>query len=505
MPEGFRLRRDDRTRVLAGGTLLVGGSPVEVLRLSPAGARLACGWWAGEPVPSARAARVLARRLLDAGMAQPRLAPGGAGCTERDVTVVVPVRDRAAKLKRCLDGLSDLDPDRVVVVDDGSADPGAIADVVAAAGVRLVRRPLNGGPGAARNTGMTQVRTSLVAFVDSDCVPRPGWLAPLLAHFDDPAVGAVAPRIVSHQPEPTWLGRYEAARSPLDMGRHGANVAAGTRVPYVPTAVLVVRAAAFGEGFTEELRAGEDVDFAWRLVAARWRVRYEPAASVGHQHPERLRPWFGRRMHYGTSAAALELRHPGSVRPLYVSRWTALAWAAMLARRPVAAVAVTAVATALLARRMSRVTGERWPLPRLGGRWAAWPLAARLVAGGTVTAARPVGSAISRSWWPVMVPAAVAIRRSRLPVAALVLAPPLLDWLADRPPLDPVRYVAARLLDDLSYSVGVYRGCVQHRTVRLLLPATRSQRPSRSSAQPAREAVGDDHVGRVQVRDGTAA
>ena len=502
VPAGFRLLRDEGTRVLGDGTLLVGGAPVRVLRLSPVGAKLVAGWWAGEPVPSAPGARALARRLLDAGLAQPSVAPGGAGFTERDVTVVVPARDRAAKLAQCLTGLGDLDPDRVVVVDDGSADPTAVANVVSAAGVRLVRRALNGGPGAARNTGMTLTRTPLVAFVDSDCVPRPGWLAPLLAHFADPAVGAVAPRIVAHQPGRDWLSRYEAARSPLDMGARAANVAAGTRVPYVPTAALVVRATAFGEGFTEELRAGEDVDFVWRLGTAGWRVRYEPAVSVAHQHRRRLRPWFRRRMHYGTSAAVLELRHPGSVRPLYLSRWTALAWAAALARRPSAAVAVTAVATALLARRMSCVTGERWPLPTPGGRRTAWPLAARLAAGGTVSAARPVGSAISRGWWPVVLPAAVVLRRSRVPLVALVLVPPVLDWLADRPPLDPARYVAARLLDDLTYSLGVWRGCARHRTVRPLIPRRRAAGAGGSAAEPTREAVGDDHVGPGKVRDG---
>ena len=67
-------------------------------------------------------------------------------------------------------------------------------------------------------------------------------------------------------------------------------------------------------------------------------------------------------------------------------------------------------------------------------------------------------------------PAAVAVRRLRLPLAALALAPPLLDWLDRRPPLDPARYVAARLLDDVAYSVGVWQGCAEYRTFRPLLP-----------------------------------
>ncbi len=170
---------------------------------------------------------------------------------------------------------------------------------------------MNGGPAAARNTGLAAADTPLVAFLDSDCVPGPGWLDALLPHFADPAVGAVAPRIVPDEPGRTWLARYEGASSTLDMGARESIVRPGSRVPYVPGAALVVRRAAAGTGFTETMRVGEDVDFVWRLAASGWRVRYEPAATMPHQHRVRLRQWFARRKDYGTSAAILEQRHPG--------------------------------------------------------------------------------------------------------------------------------------------------------------------------------------------------
>jgi mycofactocin system glycosyltransferase len=322
-------------------------------------------------------------------------------------------------------------------------------------------------------------------------VPRPGWLDGLLPHFADPAVGAVAPRIVPHQAGTSWLARYEGASSTLDMGARPSIVRPGARVSYVPGAALVVRKSAAGAGFAEGMFVGEDVDFVWRTSAVGWRVRYEPAAIMGHDHRVRLRAWFSRRRDYGTSAAVLEQLHPGAVRPLYASWWTVGAWAAALSGRPVTAAALTGTATALLARRLSRVTGERWPLPasladnskmRPGaGAGAAWPLAARLAGGGTLAAALPLGSALSRTWWPLAVPAAIAVRRLRLPVTALILAPPLLDWADRRPPLGPVRYVAARLLDDAAYSLGVWQGCIRRRTVRPLLPVFRpgsgDQRP----------------------------
>ncbi len=514
-PAGMRLVPDPGTRLVAGGAVLVGGSPVRVLRLTPAGARQVASWFAGAPLPDGAGARSLARRLLDGGIAHPDVAaPGrvtGAGsATAADVTVVIPVRDRHAELDRCLAGLRDLP--YVIVVDDASADPAAINRIAAAHGATAIHRPVNGGPGAARNTGLAAARTDLVAFLDSDCVPAPGWLAGLLPHFADPAVGAVAPRIVPHENGTGWLARYEGASSTLDMGARPSVVRPGARVPYVPGAALVVRRAAAGGGFRDGMHVGEDVDFVWRMSASGWRVRYAPEAVMGHDHRVTFRAWFARRADYGTSAAALEQLHPGAVRPLYASWWTAGAWAAALARRPVTAAALTAAATALLARRLSRVTGERWPVPvgaqtscavnrgfrpanahdnplarheadnskKCRGRQdgpmagAAWRLAVRLAVrlagGGTVAAARPLGSALSRTWWPVAIPAALAVKKLRVPVAALILVPPLLDWADRRPPLDPARYVAARLLDDAAYSLGVWQGCLARRTVRPLLP-----------------------------------
>jgi len=456
VPAGMRLRPDPGLLILAGGSVLVGGSPLRLLRLAPRGAALAGGWWDGAPVPGRPAAQALARRLLDAGLAHPDPAGGPPGPGPDEVTVVIPVRDRPAELASCLDGLDGM---RVIVVDDGSADHAAVAAAAAAAGALCLRRDRSGGTGAARNAGLAAVRTPLVAFIDSDCVPRPGWLTQLLPHFADPAVGAVAPRIVAHEPGRGWLARYEEARSALDMGPTESIVRPGARVPYVPGAALVVRRAAAAAGFAVDMPVGEDVDFVWRLAAAGWHLRYEPRAAVGHRHRVRLRGWLRRRREYGTSAAPLELRHPGTVPACTMSGWSALAWAAAAAGRPVTGAAITGAAAALLARRLGPLTD------------GAWPLAGRLAGRGTLAAGRLLGSAVARTWWPVALPAAAAIPRLRLPLAAALIVPPVLDWRQRRPPMHPAGYVAARLLDDLAYSVGVWQGCVAHRTARPLVPA----------------------------------
>src|SRR5690606_17683482 len=111
--------------------------------------------------------------------------------------------------------------------------------------VRVVRRGHQGGPAGARNSGLAEVATPLVAFVDADCEPVSGWLDHLLPHLDDPAVAAVAPRIVAADTGTDEtsgaIARYEAEHSALDMGPAPARVRARSRVSYVPAAALLAR------------------------------------------------------------------------------------------------------------------------------------------------------------------------------------------------------------------------------------------------------------------------
>ena len=170
LPDGFVVRLDPATRRLDGGAALLGGSPSRLLRLAPAArALLADG---SVRVVDGRTAG-LARTLLDAGVAHPgtgtAAAPGPG-----EVTVVVPVRDNAAGLSRLLAALDGGGVAEVVVVDDGSAEP------VVAPGATVLRHEHSRGPAAARNTGNVAATTPWVAFLDSDVVPGPGWLAALL-------------------------------------------------------------------------------------------------------------------------------------------------------------------------------------------------------------------------------------------------------------------------------------------------------------------------------------
>ena len=105
----------------------------------------------------------------------------------RGLAVVIPNFNGAAVLPRCLAAVSaqTVAPAEVVVVDNGSADGSADAAERDFPGVRVLRVGSNSGFGAAANLGVRAVSAPLVAVLNSDARPVPGWCAAMTA-FDVP-------------------------------------------------------------------------------------------------------------------------------------------------------------------------------------------------------------------------------------------------------------------------------------------------------------------------------
>jgi mycofactocin system glycosyltransferase len=450
-PRPLRVRTDPSWRRPTGppaeGKVVIAGSPLRLFRLSAGGAHVIAQAEAGE-VPDTPSIRSLVDRFIDAGALHPL--PEGGPFTPDDVTVVLPAYGSLplALGSPALDGL------RTVMVDDTSAVP-----LIAPLPVTLVRRSVNGGPAAARNDGLDAVTTPLVAFVDADVTLPDGWLAPLLAHFADERVALVAPRVAG-APGAGALAAYEQRHSPLDLGPDPARIAAGTRVSYVPAAVLVCRASVLRElgGFDTTMRLGEDVDLVWRLTEAGHRCRYEPAVVALHEPRRTVCGLLGQRFGYGHSAASLAARHPGALAPVRMSGWSALAWGLLVLRRPVLAAGVAAGTTAALVRKLADVPPAE---------------AIRLAGRGHLAAGRQLARAVTRVWWPIALLAALVRRRARGPVLAAFAAEAFAGAIGQRS-LQPVLDAPLALADDAAYGAGVWAGAVAERRPGPLLPEFRN-------------------------------
>ncbi|SEH45708.1 mycofactocin system glycosyltransferase [Mycolicibacterium rutilum] len=465
LPDGFAVQVDRRVKVLGEGSALLGGSPTRLLRLAPAAQTMLNG---GRLEVHDAVSAQLARTLLDATVAHPRPASGP---SHRDVTLVIPVRDNASGVRRLLTAVRGL---RVVVVDDGSQTPLEQVDLADVhSDVQVLRHARSRGPAAARNTGMAACNTDYVAFLDSDVVPRRGWLEALLGHFCDPAVALVAPRIVGLREPDSLVGRYEAVRSSLDLGLREAPVVPYGTVSYVPSAAIICRRSVLKEvgGFDETLRSGEDVDLCWRLIESGARLRYEPIALVAHDHRTQMREWFLRKAFYGSSAAPLASRHPGKTAPLVISGWTLVAWMLLAMGSSIGYLASVVVAM-LTGRRIAKSLSSVETEPKD---------VAVVAAHGLWSAAMQLASAICRHYWPVALIAALVSRRCRQVVLVAAVVDGVVDWLTrngkaedDTKPVGLLTYVLLKRLDDLAYGVGLWSGVVRERHLGALKPQIRT-------------------------------
>jgi GT2 family glycosyltransferase len=189
------------------------------------------------------------------------------------ISVVVPTRNRAQRLRALLASLAaqEIDePVEVIVVDNASDDE--TQDLAAA--VRTIRLAAPMGPAVARNAGWRAAAGELVVFTDDDCVAPPTWLTTLAAaHARDPDA-VIQGRTEPHPDEVARLSAFARSQRASGPGPwfQTCNIA-------YPRALLE-RLGGFDERFTDA--AGEDTDLGWRAVEAGARVVYEPAALNWH-------------------------------------------------------------------------------------------------------------------------------------------------------------------------------------------------------------------------------
>ncbi|MEN8148964.1 MAG: glycosyltransferase family A protein [Planctomycetota bacterium] len=189
------------------------------------------------------------------------------------VSVVIPSYNRLHLLPEALGSvrIQDSDDLEILVVDDGSTDGTADADL--GPDVRVIGQE-NGGPSAARNLGVREARADLVAFLDSDDRWKPGKLEAQLPLLEaDPAAVVAYAReeaidetgaVVHIRPESTPTGDVLA-----DLVEDN----------FLPTSTVVVRREAFlaAGGFDEQMTHSEDWDLWLRLAEA---GRFVAAAEV---------------------------------------------------------------------------------------------------------------------------------------------------------------------------------------------------------------------------------
>jgi cellulose synthase/poly-beta-1,6-N-acetylglucosamine synthase-like glycosyltransferase len=210
------------------------------------------------------------------------------------VSIVVPARNAASVIDNCLRSIARTRYARyeVVLVDDGSTDDTAERMASWAAGdprIKVLRQPM-GGQAVARNLGARHAAGDILMFVDADATFSRSTVDRMLQGFEDRRTGAVY--------GDDWPGRWNQQGPGALLASISCLGAAITRralavvggLPVLAGGIEVFPSKVLAEiGPFREGEAGSELELAWRVHAAGYRVAFAPRVGIQAARPLTLR------------------------------------------------------------------------------------------------------------------------------------------------------------------------------------------------------------------------
>ena len=208
------------------------------------------------------------------------------------VSVIVPTYHDWERLRLCVNAISQQRLSQegyevIVVNNDPQDEPPEDFELPTNAVMIREGRP---GSYAARNAALQRAQGEVIAFTDSDCIPRPDWLSSGLGYLQE-GVDRVAGRVelFFQSDQLTWAEVYEKAFS----FRQHKSVADGLSV----TANLFTWRAVLDEvgHFDDRLMSGGDIEWNRRATAMRKSIAFGPRAIVLHPARAKISELVGKR------------------------------------------------------------------------------------------------------------------------------------------------------------------------------------------------------------------
>ncbi len=229
------------------------------------------------------------------------------------ISVVIPSHNSEKTIRKCLDSLDkqSFTGEYEIILVDSSKDQ--TPDIIRAnyPAVRFIHLHQKTDPGTARNMGVAEAKGDIIAFIDSDCIAAPDWLARIFtAHEDEiDAVGG-AVRNGNGEGDLVGLAGYIAEFREFTPGQPKREVI------HTPTCNISYKKRIFEKygGFQREYYPQEDLVFNYKLSDEGERIIFDPAIQVFHHQRSKLGDFLNHQKRIGeiTSKVLKEIPIEGS-------------------------------------------------------------------------------------------------------------------------------------------------------------------------------------------------
>ncbi len=257
--------------------------------------------------------------------------------TLKNVSVIVPTRNRGESLGQTLRAILATNPAPLEVLVVDQSDPARRKSVETAAQTEAVRagwsfslevedqhqpssdpgqlrliQSVSRGASRARNLGASRALGQLVLFCDDDCLPQPDWVAAMAGTFaEEPDVWGVYGRVLPvGQADGTVVSRTNNTTQLFRQPTLPWYLGSGNNMAF-RRSFLLEKAGGMDEllSIGEKFRAFEDIDIGYRALQMGGQIAYVPASLVYHNSPKSFREQLRTEAGYGLSVGAATVKY----------------------------------------------------------------------------------------------------------------------------------------------------------------------------------------------------
>jgi len=234
------------------------------------------------------------------------------------VSIVIPMKNEARFIRRCIDSLlaSDYPRDKyeIIVVDGGSED-GSV-EIVKEYTVRYPNIKLLGGKGincpAGMNIGIKEAKGTVISKVDAHGYVAPDFLRRSVEHLiEDDNIGCVGGPIRQRGEDFISQANGYARSSIFGVGKGPYTVDEKSQVVTTVQCGTYKKDVLYKVGlFDETLQYGEDEEINWRIIKAGYKILLIPEIKFFYYPRESIKGLFRQYYNYGVARIKVLKKHP---------------------------------------------------------------------------------------------------------------------------------------------------------------------------------------------------